>query len=106
MTVESPWRPIETVTPEDSPILGWCDHKADPYQDPDNPKCITIYAAHWEGMSHVEDGLHVLEWGGAVDDHPDDGGAFIPDWWFLRGLEFEVAANPTYWIPIPKGSPP
>jgi predicted transcriptional regulator len=66
---------------------------------------ITIYSAHCDGMSHVENGPHVLVWGGAVDDRPEDGGAFIPDWWFLSGSDFEVAANPTHWLPIPKEAP-
>lgn len=99
------WQPIDTAPTDGTPILGWCVHEEDPYWDDDPeaeyPTRITTYAAHCEGVSRVENGPHVLEWGGAVDDHPDDGGAYIPDWWFLRGSEFEVAANPTHWMQIP-----
>jgi hypothetical protein len=100
LSPKTEWQPIDTAPRDGSPILGWCNHEEDPYRDPDNPDWITIYAAHCDGMSHVENGPHVLVFGGAVDDHPDDGGAFIPDWWFLNGSEFEVAANPTHWMPI------
>ncbi len=99
--VMAEWQPIESAPQDNTLILGWCNHEADPYQDPENPNWITVYAAHCDGLSHVENGPHVLVWGGAVDDHPDDGGAQIPDWWFLNGSEFEVVANPTHWMPIP-----
>jgi hypothetical protein len=29
-----------------------------------------------------------------------DGGR-MPDWWFRLGSEFEEAANPTHWMPLP-----
>jgi hypothetical protein len=94
------WQPIDSAPRDGTPILGWCNHEEDPYQDPENPDSITIYAAHADALSRVENGPNVLIYGGAVDDHPDDGGAFIPDWWFLFGSDFEVAANPTHWMPI------
>ena len=28
-------------------------------------------------------------------------GAHMPDWWFVAGSDFECAANPTHWMPLP-----
>lgn len=100
------WQPIETAPRDGTPILGLCAHAADPYFSEDG-KSLTVYDAHTEGLSHVEDGPHVLVWGGAFDDstREEPNGANLPDWWFLRGSEFEVTANPTHWRPIPPGMP-
>lgn len=95
------WQPIETA-PKDTPIVGWCVHAADPYWI--DEKRLTLYAAHAEGLSHVEDGPHVLVWGGAFDDSTwEEPGGSLPDWWFRLGSEFEEAANPTHWLPVPAG---
>lgn len=76
-------------------------YAADPYFLEESNR-LTLYGAHTEGLSHVDDGPHVLVWGGAFDDStwesPD---ACLPDWWFLNGSEFEVTANPTHWMPLP-----
>jgi hypothetical protein len=100
------WQPIESA-PKDRPILGWCVHDADPYfagETSDGRSYLTTYGGHCEGMSHVEDGPHVLVWGGAYDDstweYPSQSG--LPDWWFRHGSEFEEAANPIYWMEIPE----
>jgi len=97
------WQPMDTA-PTDRPILGWCIHEADPYFKSADGLNLTIYGGHSEGLSHVEDGPHVLEWGGSWDDrsHEDPNGGWMPDWWFLSGSEFEVAANPVAWMPIPE----
>jgi hypothetical protein len=93
------WQPIETAPRDGTAILGWCVHAADPYYDGDR---LTIYAAHTEGLSHAADGPVVVEWGGAFDDSTwESPGCSLPDWWFQRGSEFEVTANPTHWMPIP-----
>ena len=97
------WQPISTA-PRDRPILGWCEHGADPYWEEEG-KRLTVYGAHAEGLSHVQDGPHVLVWGGSYDDGDWESGysgsTFVPDWWFLAGSDFEVAANPTHWCEVP-----
>lgn len=96
----SAWQPIETA-PKDAPVLAWCDHEADPYSLDVDGGSLTLYAAHAEGMGHAETGWHIIEWGGSFSDSEDDGGAWLPDWWFVVGSEFEIAANPTHWMPLP-----
>lgn len=90
------WLPIKSAPRDGTPIVGWCVHAADPYWV--SSTRLSIYGGHAEGLAHVVDGPHVLEWGGAWDD--EDGS--MPDWWFQYGSNFEAAANPTHWLPIPK----
>lgn len=99
------WQPVETA-PKDRPILGWCVDGADPGIDRDG-RC-SPYRAHAEGLSHVEDGPHVLEWGGEYSESDWESGTscYIPAAWFQYGSEFEIAANPTHWMPIPEGPKP
>ncbi len=92
-------RPMSEA-PKDRPIVAWCDHSAD--EGPDEKGRLTLYMAHAEGLSHVSDGGHVLEWGGAWADSEDDGGGWLPDWWFRVDSDFEVAANPVGWFPLPE----
>jgi len=102
--------PVDEHTPKDRPILAWCDHAADEYvieNDNQGRRTLTLYAAHADSLSHCEDGFHVLEWGGAFDDstweYPNQ--ASLPDWWFVKGSEFEIAANPVRWWPLPADLP-
>jgi hypothetical protein len=97
------WQPIETA-PKDKPILAYCNHEADSFFVNENAGRLTVYAAHHEGGSHCDTGIHIVEWGGAWDDRsyfePDAG--HVSDWWFVSGSEFEMAANPTHWMPMPE----
>jgi hypothetical protein len=99
------WKPIDENTPKDRPILGWCVHDADPYFI-DEGKYLTAYGLHCEGIGHVEDGPHVLVWGGECEDYDEwrDRHYTIPAWWFRFGSEFEEVANPVLWaeVPIPE----
>ena len=99
-------RLIDTDTPRKGQILAWCDHDADTYFEggkPDARARLTTYAAHADGMSRAPTGFHILEWGGAYNEntHEFDGGS-MPDWWFVAGSDFEVAANPILWWPLPE----
>lgn len=89
-------QPMPTA-PTNCPIVAYCKHDADP--GPDETGRLSLYMGHAEGLSHVEDGWHVLVWGGAWDDrtHEYDGG-WMPDWWFLSDGNFETAANPIGWL--------
>lgn len=95
------WLPMESAPKDGTPIIGFCVHGADPYYDESSDR-LTLYAAHVEGLSHVEDGPHVLVWGGGWDDrtYENSEGGYLPDWWFQYGSEFEVAANPVLWKPL------
>lgn len=95
------WQHISSAPKDGSPILGWCCHAADPGFAEGDSGSLTLYAAHAEGLSHVEDGAHVIVWGGAWADSWEDGGGSLPDWWFQFGSDFEIAANPTHWMMIP-----
>jgi len=89
------WNFDMAEAPKDQPILAWCD----------NSMCDCarargcLYHAHADGLSHVEDGPHVIEWGGSFTDTGEYGEvlAEMPDWWFRWDSEWEVAANPIAW---------
>lgn len=98
--------PMDTA-PKDRPILAWCDHEADPQvlkEFPDGRRHLTLYAAHSEGMGYVPTGWAIVEWGGAFNDsnYEYPNGANLPDWWFQAGTDFEIAANPVEWWPLPE----
>lgn len=96
------WQPMESAPRDGKTILAWCVHAADPGFEEGGDK-LTVYSAHVEGLGkHVDDGPHVLEFGGGFDDRtyeePDAG--WLPDWWFLHGSDFEDPAYPVCWMPI------
>lgn len=92
--------PMDESTPKDRPILAWCDHNADPLYE-EGTGNMTLYGAHGEGMSYADDGFNVIVWGGGWTDGYEDGGGHMPDWWFVKDSEFEKAANPVRWWPLP-----
>jgi len=94
------WISDMTSAPKDRPILGWC---VDRSPCPDcGPAVMCIYHAHADGLSRVEDGPHVILWGGGFCDVGEYGviEAQLPDWWFRYGSEFEEAAYPVKWAEI------
>lgn len=95
------WRTMESAPKDGTRILAWCEHDADPYHVSETS--LTAYGAHCEGLSHVEDGYHVIAWGGGSWESTDEygSGLLIPDWWFRAGSEWEEVANPVKWMPLP-----
>lgn len=96
------WKTMESA-PKDRPILAICEHDFDQCSDESSEK-LSIYLSHCEGLSNVEDGIHVIEFGGEYSEYDWESGVNfkIPDWWFLNGSEFTVVANPIAWMPIPE----
>lgn len=97
------WQSMETAEDYQRsglPILALCYHHADVYEV-DNK--LTIYAAHCEVNegNHVDDGPHVLQWGGEWQKDQDGLVLHIPCWWFRFGSNFQEVAYPTLWCPVP-----
>lgn len=94
------WKPIEYAPKDGRPILGWCNHDADPYYL-GNGVFLTTYGAHAEGIcrGHANDGFNIVQWGGGYTDGSfEEGYTKIPDWWFVYGTDFELVANPTHYL--------
>lgn len=102
------WRSMGSAPQDGTPILALCSHEA-AESDEDEGGRLPPYAAHVEGLSHVEDGYHVVVWGGEYDDPGDplegEPPCYAPAWWFRYGSDFEEVANPVAWMPIPKEAP-
>lgn len=100
-------RPISAAKKDGRPILGFCVHDADPYFDQERDR-LTSYGAHCEGLSHVPDGWHVVEWSPGGSETSDSDGRVIefPDCWCRSGSDGEEVANPTHWLPVPVGFDP
>lgn len=97
------WQPIETAPQNGTEILGWCVHEAFAEYDPKDGVRLGEYSYCAESNGHCQDGPHVIEWGGGSDDYDEFAGRSYgtPDWWFVVGSDYQYAANPTHWLPIP-----
>lgn len=111
--VKNQWQPIHTATDakkSGAPILGWCVNDEDPYFEPNLNDGLTTYGAHAEGFGYAADGLQIIHWGGGYRLDEDEGGGYIPDWWFVLPVGsaddlYQIPANPTHWRPAPTDSP-
>lgn len=92
------WNFNMNEAPKDQPILAWCDTNQ-PCRCWAEDGRLCLYHAHVEGLSHVQDGPNVIEWGGGFTDTGEYGEvlAEMPDWWFRWDSDWEVAANPIAW---------
>lgn len=95
------WRTDLENAPRDKPILGWCEHEADPGH-PYDYHLLSDYAANADALGHVEDGPHVLEWAPQVWENTDEYGSgyWIPGWWALSGSDGERFGFPIAWAEI------
>ena len=91
------WQPMETAPKDGTPILALCKHTEEAYYDGGR---LTAYGARAEGLSHVEDGPHVIVWGEAYEVSDGWESFTIPAGWDLSH-DCEVSANPVGWVPVP-----
>lgn len=96
------WKTMESA-PKDKPILAYCIHDKDDYYIEGTDR-LTVYGAHCENWKVVDDGIHIVEFGGEYSESDWESSVKfnIPDWWFVNGSDFEVVANPVAWMPIPE----
>jgi hypothetical protein len=99
---QSGWLPIESAPKDGRPIVGLCRHDADPYHDGDR---LTDYGANAEGLGHVGDGPHIVEWTPPQWESTDEYGTgyWIPGCWYCRSAD--LPANPVAWAPLPSEDP-
>ena len=95
------WKQMDSAPKDGTPILGLCVHDADRYWS-DTERKLTTYGAHAEYSTHTEDGPNVVVWGGGYTEYDEYSGKpmSVPDWWFLRGSDLLIVANPVLWKPI------
>jgi hypothetical protein len=105
----SEWQPIETAPKdENTPVLVWFDHEADPYQDPSNPQRLTDYASNAEGGYFLGgSGIAMAVWRDSYEESDGWEAAnsyTIPACWhaWLDGDSADQVCNPLYWMPLPE----
>lgn len=94
------WQGMSSA-PTNKPIMAVAHAGSDPYFLGEGK--LTLYGAHVEGLGAVDDGVHIVEWGGGFDDrtYEEPNAGCLSDWWFVAGSDFELVANPIAWLPIP-----
>lgn len=93
---DSVWKLMASAPTDGRPILAVCRH---PARTTDR----RIYAGWLQELGSLSlDGIHVIQFGGGFCDDPDDGGANMPDWWFLSSSAYEIPVNPIAWTEIPE----
>lgn len=106
------WQSMDTA-PKNRPILVMCSSECNDihcgyskvFVGPDGRSNLCMYHAHAEGLSAYGSGPAIVVWGGGFDDSTHEyEGASMPDWWFVYGSEYEVAANPVAWYDIQLGT--
>lgn len=92
---------------EGAMILALTDHEAAVVQETENGTVVfPPYLAHAEGLGRVDDGYHVLVFGGEYSENDWESGIkfTIPAWWFLNDGYFETPGNPIKFIPLLEGT--
>lgn len=95
-------RPMDEAPRDGTPILAYCQHEASAYFDEAAGR-LTSYGSHCEGLGHVADGWHVVEWWDGRQEYQGEHlpPIFLPGCWFLSGSEGEMPAHPVSWLPVP-----
>lgn len=98
------WSNDMSLAPKDgTPVLVWYDHDADPYQDPENQKKLTDYAANAEGGDFLSGyGFCVAAWYPQhwVSEDEFGSGYWLPAVWVVYNNDCGTVCNPTHWAKI------
>lgn len=100
------WQPISTAPKDDTDILVWFDHDADPYYDPEDQVRLTPYAAWADGGDFMAGkgiciARHFPQHWESTGDYGE--GYWLPAAWFSQeNGDYERVVNPTHWMPLPE----